>query len=65
VEIMPGTEGLVHISQLDTQRVAKVTDVVKEGDKIPVKVIEIDSNGKIRLSRKDALGADVSQNSPF
>jgi polyribonucleotide nucleotidyltransferase len=65
VEILPGTEGLVHISQLDTKRVAKVTDVVKEGDKIPVKVIEIDSNGKIRLSRKDALGADVSQNSPF
>ncbi len=65
VEIMPGTEGLVHISQLDTQRVAKVTDVVKEGEKIPVKVLEIDSNGKIRLSRKDALGADVSKNSPF
>jgi polyribonucleotide nucleotidyltransferase len=65
VEILPGTEGLVHISQLDTKRVAKVTDVVNEGDKIPVKVIEIDSNGKIRLSRKDALGADVSQNSPF
>jgi len=67
VEILPGTEGLVHISQLDTKRVAKVTDVVNEGDKIPVKVIEIDSNGKIRLSRKDALGADVadSKNSPF
>jgi polyribonucleotide nucleotidyltransferase len=65
VEILPGTEGLVHISQLDTKRVAKVTDVVKEGDKIPVKVIEIDSNGKIRLSRKDALGADVPKNSPF
>jgi polyribonucleotide nucleotidyltransferase len=65
VEILPGTEGLVHISQLDTKRVAKVTDVVNEGDKIPVKVIEIDSNGKIRLSRKDALGADVPKNSPF
>ena len=68
VEILPGTEGLVHISQLDTKRVAKVTDVVNEGDKIPVKVIEIDSNGKIRLSRKDALGADVAdvpKNSPF
>ena len=65
VEILPGTEGLVHISQLDAKRVAKVTDVVKEGDKIPVKVLEIDSNGKIRLSRKDALGADVSKNSPF
>ena len=65
VEILPGTEGLVHISQLDTQRVAKVPDVVKEGAQIPVKVIEIDSNGKIRLSRKDALGADVPKNSPF
>ncbi|HTZ40130.1 MAG TPA: polyribonucleotide nucleotidyltransferase [Syntrophales bacterium] len=65
VEILPGTEGLVHISQLDTKRVAKVTDVVNEGDKIPVKVIEIDSNGKIRLSRKDALGADIPKNSPF
>jgi len=65
VEILPGTEGLVHISQLDTKRVAKVTDVVNEGDKVPVKVIEIDSNGKIRLSRKDALGADVPKNSPF
>ncbi len=68
VEILPGTEGLVHISQLDTKRVAKVTDVVNEGDKVAVKVIEIDSNGKIRLSRKDALGvdvADVPKNSPF
>ena len=66
VEILPGTEGLVHISQLDKKRVNKVTDVLNEGDKIPVKVIEIDKQGKIRLSRKDALGADVSpKNSPF
>jgi polyribonucleotide nucleotidyltransferase len=65
VEILPGTEGLVHISQLDTKRVAKVTDVLNEGDKVPVKVIEIDSNGKIRLSRKDALGADIPKNSPL
>jgi polyribonucleotide nucleotidyltransferase len=62
VEILPGTEGLVHISQLDTKRVNKVTDVVKEGDKIPVKVIEIDRSGKIRLSRKDALGENVPKN---
>jgi len=60
VEILPGTEGLVHISQLDKERVKKVTDVVNEGDEILVKVIEIDKQGKIRLSRKDALGADVS-----
>ncbi|MCX5829115.1 MAG: polyribonucleotide nucleotidyltransferase [Deltaproteobacteria bacterium] len=60
VEIIPGTEGLVHISQLAKDRVNKVTDVVNEGDVIMVKVIEIDKQGKIRLSRKDALGADVS-----
>ncbi len=60
VEIIPGTEGLVHISQLAKDRVNKVTDVVNEGDVIMVKVIEIDKQGKIRLSRKEALGADVS-----
>jgi len=60
VEIIPGTEGLVHISQLAKERVNKVTDVVNEGDVIMVKVIEIDKQGKIRLSRKEALGADVS-----
>jgi len=62
VEILPGTEGLVHISQLDAKRVNRVTDVVKEGDKVPVKVIEIDRSGKIRLSRKDALGENVPKN---
>jgi len=60
VEILPGTEGLVHISQLAKNRVNKVTDVVNEGDEIMVKVIEIDKQGKIRLSRKEALGANVS-----
>jgi polyribonucleotide nucleotidyltransferase len=60
VEIIPGTEGLVHISQLAKDRVNKVTDIVNEGDVIMVKVIEIDKQGKIRLSRKEALGADVS-----
>jgi len=60
VEILPGTEGLVHISQLAKNRVNKVTDVVNEGDEIMVKVIEIDKQGKIRLSRKEALEADVS-----
>ena len=55
VEIFPGKEGLVHISQLDKQRVNKVEDVVKEGDDILVKVIEIDSQGRINLSRKMAL----------
>jgi polyribonucleotide nucleotidyltransferase len=56
VEIMPGTEGLIHISQLADERVRKVTDILKEGDEVLVKVLEIDSNGKIRLSRKAALG---------
>ncbi len=56
VEIFPGTDGLVHISQLAPERVRMVTDVVKEGDTFPVKVIGIDAQGKIKLSRKDAIG---------
>ncbi len=56
VEIFPKVDGLVHISQIDTKRTEKVTDVLKEGDVFVVKVIEIDkASGKIRLSRKDAL----------
>jgi polyribonucleotide nucleotidyltransferase len=55
VEILPNTEGLVHISQLAYQRVQNVSDVVSEGDEIMVKVIEVDKQGKIRLSRKEAL----------
>ncbi|OPL12406.1 MAG: polyribonucleotide nucleotidyltransferase [delta proteobacterium MLS_D] len=55
VEILPGLDGLVHISQLENRRVTKVTDVLQEGETVPVKVIDIDKNGKIRLSRKDAL----------
>ncbi|MBW2601635.1 MAG: polyribonucleotide nucleotidyltransferase [Deltaproteobacteria bacterium] len=55
VEIFPGTDGLVHISQLDLNRVVKVTDVLKEGDKVKVKVLEVDREGKIRLSRKAVL----------
>jgi polyribonucleotide nucleotidyltransferase len=57
VEIFPGTDGLVHISQLAEGRVKTVRDVVKEGDEIMVKVIEIDKQGKIRLSRKEALNS--------
>ena len=57
VEIFPGTDGLVHISQLDSKRVNKVTDVLKEGDKVMVKVLEVDRDGKIRLSRKAAMEA--------
>ncbi len=54
-EILPGIDGLIHISQLDHSRVRKVTDVVKEGEEVLVKVIEIDKDGRIRLSRKAAL----------
>jgi polyribonucleotide nucleotidyltransferase len=56
VEILPGTDGLLHISQIGPGRVQRVSDVLKEGDQIPVKVLEIDRSGKIRLSRKEALG---------
>jgi polyribonucleotide nucleotidyltransferase len=55
VELMPGTDGMVHISQLDTQRVNQVEDVVTMGDEITVMVTEIDRNGKIRLSRRAVL----------
>ncbi|NQT54953.1 MAG: polyribonucleotide nucleotidyltransferase [Desulfobacteraceae bacterium] len=55
VEIFPGTDGLVHISQLERKRVDKVSDVLKEGDEVLVKVLAVDENGKIRLSRKAAL----------
>ena len=55
VEIMPGTDGLVHISELDKSRVNKVTDIVNEGDELEVKVLEIDGRGRIRLSRKALL----------
>ena len=55
VEILPGKEGLVHISKLDHKRVEKVEDVLHEGDEVMVKVIEITDQGKINLSRKDLL----------
>ncbi len=58
VQIRPGTEGLVHISQLDTHRVKRVSDVVKEGDPVKVKVLDINRDGKIRLSRKAVLEAE-------
>ena len=55
VEILPGKDGLLHISELENRRVAKVEDVVNEGDKVQVKVINIDDDGKVRLSRKALL----------
>jgi len=61
VEILPNKEGLVHISQLAAERVAKTEDVVKIGDKITVKVTEIDQQGRINLSRKAVLGAETTE----
>ncbi|MBD5143127.1 MAG: polyribonucleotide nucleotidyltransferase [Ruminococcus sp.] len=60
VEIAPGKDGLVHISQLDKHRVENVEDVVQIGDEIVVKVLEIDRQGRINLSRKEAL-ADIAR----
>jgi polyribonucleotide nucleotidyltransferase len=59
VEILPGKEGLVHISQLARERVEKVEDVVKVGDEILVKVTEVDRQGRINLSRKELLAAEA------
>ncbi|BCS53448.1 polyribonucleotide nucleotidyltransferase [Geobacter sp. SVR] len=59
VEILPGTDGLVHISELDTKRVKTVTEVLNEGDKVLVKCIGVDKNGKVKLSRKEALGYNL------
>jgi polyribonucleotide nucleotidyltransferase len=61
VEIMPGTDGLLHISQISNRRLAKVTDELNEGDVIDVKVIEIDKTGRIRLSRKELLQKEKEQ----
>ncbi len=58
VEILPGTDGLVHISQLANHHVKKVTDIVKEGEKVKVKVLEVSRDGKIRLSRKAVLAEE-------
>jgi polyribonucleotide nucleotidyltransferase len=55
VEFLPGKEGLVHISKLDKKRVERVEDIVRVGDQILVKVIEIDKQGRVNLSRKDAM----------
>jgi polyribonucleotide nucleotidyltransferase len=63
VEVLPGTDGLVHISQLAHHRVKAVSDEVAEGDQIMVKVLEIDKQGKIRLSRKEAMPAPAPSTS--
>jgi polyribonucleotide nucleotidyltransferase len=59
VEILPNKDGLVHISQISTERVAKVEDVLKIGDQITVKVTEIDQQGRVNLSRKAVLAAEA------
>jgi polyribonucleotide nucleotidyltransferase len=61
VQLTPGTDGLVHISQLANRRVNKVTDVVKEGDIVKVKVLEVSKDGRIRLSLKAALNDEKDQ----
>ncbi len=69
VEILPGTDGLLHISELADRRVGKVEDIVKVGDRVPVKVISVERDGKIRLSRRQALAdqknaSDKKQEAP-
>jgi len=60
IEILPGKEGLCHISKLSRQRIANVSDVVKEGQKIPVKLLEVDKMGRLNLSYVDALGDNAN-----
>ena len=60
VEILPGTDGLLHISQIGAGRVRRVADVLREGDEIMVKVLEIDRQGKIRLSQREMQQDDQS-----
>lgn len=61
VQILPGTDGLLHISQISEQRVKRVEDVLAEGDEVMVKVIDVDKNGKIRLSRKEVMQSEAPQ----
>jgi polyribonucleotide nucleotidyltransferase len=56
IEIKPGTEGLCHISELEEGRVNKVTDVLKDNEEVLVKVLDIDRQGKVKLSRRAAFG---------
>ena len=63
VEILPGKEGLVHISKLSRQRIVTVTDVIKEGQEIPVKLLEIDKMGRLNLSYIDAIDPSGEESS--
>jgi polyribonucleotide nucleotidyltransferase len=60
VEILPGTDGLVHISQICDRRIKSVSDEIQEGDEIKVKVIDVDQQGKVKLSRKEALKEEAT-----
>jgi len=60
VEILPGTEGLCHISELEDRRVEKTEDVVNKGDIVRVKLLSIDEKGRLRLSRKAALAEEAA-----
>jgi polyribonucleotide nucleotidyltransferase len=64
VEIMPGTDGLVHISQIAEQRIKSVSDVLKEGEEVMVKVLEIDKQGRVKLSRREALREAKERDQP-
>jgi polyribonucleotide nucleotidyltransferase len=64
VEILPGTDGLVHISQIAEQRIKSVSDVLKEGEEVMVKVLEIDKQGRIKLSRREALREGKERGDP-
>ncbi len=62
VEILPGVEGLCHISEIENHRIDEVTDVLNEGDEVTVKVIDIDATGRVRLSRRVLLeGGDADR----
>src|SRR5699024_1929798 len=65
VELFKGKDGLVHISQLQEERTNKVEDVVSIGDKIMVKVKEIDKQGRVNLTRKDVLASERKENEKF
>jgi len=64
VELLPGRDGLLHISQIARERIERVEDVLRMGDEVQVKVIEIDPQGKVRLSRKDLLGSSEGGEEP-
>jgi len=64
VEITPGTEGLLHISEIQDGRVDKTEDVLKKGDIVQVKLLSIDEKGRLRLSRKAALKELAGQGAP-